>query len=80
MKYNDVILYALIMLTTLDGKPVYVESSQVQIVRHSLDCSHGTATAVSVGGRALCVKESLDEIRERVRKGNEEDSTPYWRR
>ena len=65
------ILFSLILLTTLDGKPVWVESTQVAIVRHSLDCAHGTATALLIAGKALCVKESIDEVREKVRKAND---------
>ena len=63
-------LLSLIMLTTLDGHPVWVESTQVQIVRHSLDCAHGQATALSVGSRALCVKETIEQVRDAVTKGN----------
>ena len=64
------ILFSLILLTTLDGKPVWVESTQVVIVRHSLDCAHGQATALLVQSKALCVKESLDEVRRKIEKGN----------
>lgn len=64
-------LIALILLTTLDGREVWVESTQVSIVRQSLDCSHGQATAIMVQGKPLCVKESISEVRERVKKGNE---------
>lgn len=64
-------LLSLIMLTTLDGKPVWVESTQVIVVRHSLDCAHGNATAVMIQSKALCVKESIDEVREKIKKGNE---------
>ena len=63
-------LLSLIMLTTLDNNPVWVESTQVVIVRHSLDC-HGKATAIFVGGKALCVKESMDDVREKIKRGNE---------
>lgn len=59
------------MLTTLDGKPVWVESTQVVVVRHSLDCA-GSATTIFIGGaKALCVKESVDEVREKIKRGNE---------
>lgn len=64
-------LFALIMLTTLDGKEVWVESTQVAIVRQSIDCAHGQATAIMVQGKPLCVKETISEVREKVRKGNE---------
>lgn len=64
-------LLILILLTTLDDKPVWVESTQVIVVRRSLDCAHGSATAVLVQSKALCVKESVDDVRERVKKGNE---------
>ena len=69
-RWRDVLL-ALILLTTLDDKPVWVESSQVNIVRRSLDCAHGQATAILVAGKPLCVKETIDEVRDKVKKGNE---------
>lgn len=59
------------MFTTLDGKPVWVESTQVLIVRQSLDCARGSATTILVGGKPLCVKETVDEVREKVKRGNE---------
>lgn len=74
-RWRDVALPALILLTSLDGKPVWVESTQVIIVRHSLDCAHGQATAVMIQSKALCVKETIDEIRDKVRKANE---IPPW--
>lgn len=64
-------IFALILLSTLDGKPVWVESTQVAIVRQSLDCAHGQATAIMVQGKPLCVKEPISEVREKVKKGNE---------
>ena len=65
-------LPALILLTQLDGKPVWVESTQVVIVRKSLDCAHGEATALLAGGKALCVREPVEEVREKIKRGNRE--------
>ena len=60
-------LIALILLTQLDGKPVWVESTQVQIIRsQSTECGAGTGAVIRVGQHALCVKETPAEIREKI--------------
>jgi hypothetical protein len=61
-------LFALILLTQLDGKAVWVESSQVQIIRaQSAECGAGTGAVIRVGSHALCVRETPEEIREKIR-------------
>jgi hypothetical protein len=61
-------LFALIMLTALDGRSVWVESTAVQIIRtHSAECGAGTGAVIRVGPSALCVKETPEEIREKIR-------------
>lgn len=60
---------SLILLTQLDGSPVWVESTQVQIIRiRGSECGPGVGSVVLVGSRALCVKEKSDEVRERIEK------------
>jgi len=62
------LLAALIMLTSLDGSPVWVESAQVIIIRpHIASCSAGTGAAIRVGPRGLCVREKPEEIMEKMK-------------
>jgi hypothetical protein len=56
-------LLALILLTALDGSPVWVESTQVIIIRaQSHECGKGHGAVIRVGATALCVRETQDEI------------------
>lgn len=65
-------LVALILLTALDGSPVLVESTQVNVIRlRSSECGPGTGAVLRVGAAALCVKETPDEIRDKIQKVNE---------
>lgn len=65
-------LLALIMLTQLDGNPIWVESSALFIVKPShtagtskhVACAHPAGSAIRVDGQALCVKETPGVIRE----------------
>jgi hypothetical protein len=58
----------LILLTALDGKPVWVESTAVVIIRtQSHECQHGHGSVIRVGTNALCVRESADQIREKIK-------------
>ena len=60
-------LIALIMLTQLDGSPVWVESTVVQIVKtRGAECGPGVGTVIGTGARALCVKEKQDEVRSKI--------------
>ena len=68
------ILYAMIILTSLDGHPVWVESTQVIIIRPARDpkaanaaCAEGTGAAIQVGSKGMCVKETPEEIRQKIR-------------
>lgn len=68
-------LVALIMLTQLDGSPIWVESTAVQIVKPShtghnphRQCSSAAGAAVRVGSLGLCVKETADQVREKIDK------------
>lgn len=66
-------LLALIMLTQLDGNPIWVEHSMVHIIkphetgRHPT-CPHNTGTAITVGPRGLCLKETVDQVCDKVEK------------
>ncbi len=60
----------LIMLTQLDGRPIWVESTAIIAVKPAHEagqCHHPYGAAVRVGTTNLCVKETTDEIRQRVR-------------
>ena len=60
-------LYALIVLTQLSGQPVLVESTQIIIIRsQSSECGPGTGAVIRVGASALCVKETPEQIREKI--------------
>lgn len=62
-------LLGMMALTLLDGKPVWVESSAVIIIREGYgQCADpGKATAIRVGPNALCVKETADAIRAKIK-------------
>ena len=69
-------LLALIMLTQLDGNPIWVESSAIIIVKQShtgyhqqRQCSHAAGAAIRVGTMGLCVKEVPDQIRRKIDEG-----------
>jgi len=62
----------LILLTQLDGNPVWVESKAIQAIRPSRDsgqCRYGGGSAIRLGSMGLCVKEKPDEIREKMQNG-----------
>lgn len=66
-------LLALIMLTQLDGNPIWVESSAIVLVKQShtgvsehRQCSTNAGAAIRVGTMGLCVKEGPDQIRRKI--------------
>lgn len=60
-------LFSLIVLSGLDGSPIWVESTQVIIIRtHSKECGPGAGAVIRVGPNALCVRETESVIRRRV--------------
>ena len=72
MKGAGNVLFSLIVLTQLDGSPIWVEATQVQIIRmRSHECGQGTGSVVRIGTTNLCVKETSDEIRAKIREANE---------
>jgi uncharacterized protein YlzI (FlbEa/FlbD family) len=61
--------FALILLTGLDGSAIWVEATQVQVIRiRSAECGPGAGSVVRIGQTTLCVKENADEIREKIRE------------
>jgi hypothetical protein len=66
------VMAMLILLTQLDGNPVWVESKAIQAIRPSRDsgqCRHGGGSALRLSSMGLCVKEKPDEIREKMQNG-----------
>jgi hypothetical protein len=60
-------LLALILLTQLNGTPVWVESTAVVIIRsQSQECGQGHGAVIRVGATALCVRETPDQIRKKI--------------
>ena len=66
------VMVMLILLTQLDGNPVWVESKAIQAIRPSRDsgqCRYGGGSALRLSAIGLCVKEKPDEIREKINGG-----------
>ena len=66
-------LLALIMLTQLDGNPVWVESSAIVIVKQShtglkpeRQCHGAAKSAIRIGTMGLCVIETPEQIRKKI--------------
>lgn len=69
-------LLALILLTQLDGNPIWVESTSIVIVKQSQtghsphrQCHTPAGAAIRVGTMGLCVKETPDVIRSKIHEG-----------
>src|SRR5262245_16219511 len=66
------VLFALSMLTQLDGNIVWVETAHLQIIKtvrgKGSGCEAHAGAAVRVGGSTFCVTETADEIRQKVRE------------
>ena len=62
-------LWALIVVTQLDGTQIRVQHDQVQILKgRGSECGPGVGAVILVGSRALCVKEKPDVICDKVEK------------
>jgi hypothetical protein len=58
---------ALIILTSLDGSPILVESTQIYMIRtHSKECGPGAGAVLRIGSVALCVKETQEQVKEKI--------------
>jgi hypothetical protein len=63
----------LIVLTQLDGSPILIESDSITIIKPahsgiSEHCRHGHGSAITIGGRGLCLKETPDQICAKIEK------------
>jgi uncharacterized protein YlzI (FlbEa/FlbD family) len=62
-------MLVLVMLTQLNGAPVWIESTAIQAIRpaqHS-HCQVPHGAAIRLGGIGLCVKETPEEVREKLK-------------
>ena len=60
-------LLALIMLTQLDGSPIWVESTQVQIIKlHGNECGPTAKSIIKVQATTLCIKELPEVVRKKI--------------
>lgn len=65
------VVLAFIILTALDGSPIFVEANQIAIIRtHSKECGPNAHAVIRVSGMALCVKETPEQIREKIDRGD----------
>lgn len=63
------VFFSLIMLTQLDGTPIWVESSVVQVIRPATQqCRQMKGSGIQVGAVALCVRETPEEIKAKVER------------
>ena len=64
-------ILTLIMLTQLDGSPIWVESAAVQAIRPAIrsHCQVPHGAAIRLSGIGLCVRETPDQVREKLRDG-----------
>ena len=64
------LILSLILLTQLDGSPVWVETTSIQAIRPARangQCGNKHGAALRLGAIALCVRETPDEIREKLK-------------
>lgn len=66
------IVLALILLTSLDGSPVWVESEQIIIIRPARQqqqlCHENVGSGIYVGTKAFCVRETPEQIQQKIRE------------
>lgn len=64
-----VAVLAFVMLTRLDGRPVWVDNTPgvVQIIQEATDACHKQGgSGLQIGARTLCVRETPAEIQEKL--------------
>jgi len=62
------LLFAWVLLTDLNGGPVWVQSESAQVIRGKTDsCRTGVGSTIRVGSNAFCVREPPEQILELFR-------------
>ena len=68
-RHSWLVFFSLIVLTQLDGSPVWVESTQVQIIKvRANECGPTAKSVIRVLSTTLCIKETPESVRERIEK------------
>jgi hypothetical protein len=68
MRATISIAWVFILLTQLDGSPIWVESSAVQIIRPATkQCQTAIGAGIRVGATTLCVRETPEEIERKIK-------------
>ena len=71
---HSVLLWALILLTQLDGQPIWVESTQIVVIRaarpESRQCEEHVGAAIRIGTVGICVRETPEQIRQKIREAD----------
>lgn len=65
-------LLAIIILTLLDGTPVYVEGNAIQVIRPAhqkgSQCAATVGAGIHFGSHWLCVRETPEQILKKIGK------------
>lgn len=65
------LMLSMVLLTALDGSPVWVESTAVQVIRGThTECKHGNGALVRMSSASICVRETPEKIKEIVRNAD----------
>ena len=63
-------LLVFIVLTALDGSPMWVESDDIQIIRPArlkqAQCEKSAGSGIRVGANGMCVRETPEQILELI--------------
>jgi uncharacterized protein YlzI (FlbEa/FlbD family) len=60
------LLFGLIMLTQPGGNVIWIDTHHLAIIK--THCQGKPGSVIAVGGRELCVRETPDEIRQKIRE------------
>ena len=69
MKFRTVIAGAVLVLTAPDGRPITIDLQTGMLIipiTNEAHCARGSHAVVNIGGKAICVKESPEEIRGKI--------------
>lgn len=58
-------------LTDLDDNKIFVNIANIDVMQYIQSIQHGDITKLNIGNDALCVKESIDFIKEKLHIINE---------